>query len=93
LRACLVATVTLGCAQCIASVTDEIGIDGRGVLGEMPGIPGLHAAIPGDAGYTLGPLTARLVADLMTGRDPGIHMRPYTPMRFQAEELWVLTAQ
>ncbi|WP_051887954.1 NAD(P)/FAD-dependent oxidoreductase [Caballeronia sordidicola] len=68
-------------------------VDGRGVLGEMPGIPGLHAAIPGDAGYTLGPLTARLVADLMTGRDPGIDMRPYSPMRFQAEELRVLTAQ
>jgi glycine/D-amino acid oxidase-like deaminating enzyme len=61
-------------------------VDGRGVLGEMPGLPGLHAAIPGDAGYTLGPLTARLVADLMTGRDPGVDMQPYSPLRLQQEE-------
>jgi glycine/D-amino acid oxidase-like deaminating enzyme len=65
-------------------------VDGRGVLGEMPGVPGLHAAIPGDAGYTLGPLTARLVADLMTGRDPGVDMQPYSPMRLQQEELRAL---
>lgn len=62
-------------------------VDGRGVLGEMPGIPGLHAAIPGDAGYTLGPLTARMVADLMTGRDPGVDMTPYSPMRLRPETL------
>jgi glycine/D-amino acid oxidase-like deaminating enzyme len=68
-------------------------VDGRGVLGEMPGLPGLHAAIPGDAGYTLGPLTARMVADLMTGRDPGTDMRPYSPMRLRPEELQVLISQ
>ncbi|EIF35379.1 glycine/D-amino acid oxidase, deaminating [Burkholderia sp. Ch1-1] len=68
-------------------------VDGRGVLGEMPGLPGLHAAIPGDAGYTLGPLTARLVADLMTGRDPGVDMQPYSPMRLQEEELRALAGQ
>jgi glycine/D-amino acid oxidase-like deaminating enzyme len=65
-------------------------VDGRGVLGEWPGVPDLYAAIPGDAGYTLGPLTARLVADLMTDRDPGVDMRPYSPMRLQHEELWAL---
>jgi glycine/D-amino acid oxidase-like deaminating enzyme len=53
----------------------------------------LHAAIPGDAGYTLGPLTARMVADLMTGRDPGTDMRPYSPMRLRPEELQVLISQ
>jgi glycine/D-amino acid oxidase-like deaminating enzyme len=67
-------------------------VDGRGVLGEMPGLPGLYAAIPGDAGYTLGPLTARLVADLMTGRDPGVDMRPYSPERLRPEELRVMSA-
>jgi glycine/D-amino acid oxidase-like deaminating enzyme len=62
-------------------------VDGRGVLGEMPGMPGLYAAIPGDAGYTLGPLTARLVADLMTGRDPGEDMSPYAPARLRPQAL------
>ena len=38
-------------------------VDGRPVLGPVEGVPGLYFAIPGDAGYTLGPLTARLVAD------------------------------
>ncbi|WP_144111293.1 NAD(P)/FAD-dependent oxidoreductase [Paraburkholderia sp. BCC1886] len=61
-------------------------VDGRGVLGEMPGVPGLYAAIPGDAGYTLGPLTARLVADVMSGRDPGVDMQPYSPMRLLQED-------
>jgi glycine/D-amino acid oxidase-like deaminating enzyme len=61
-------------------------VDGRGVLGEMPGLPGLYAAIPGDAGYTLGPLTANLVADLITGRDPGVDMDPYSPMRLREGE-------
>jgi glycine/D-amino acid oxidase-like deaminating enzyme len=68
-------------------------VDGRGVLGEMPGLPGLHAAIPGDAGYTLGPLTARFVADLITGCDPGVDMQPYSPMRLQQEELRALAGQ
>uniref|UniRef100_UPI00197F1A5F FAD-dependent oxidoreductase n=1 Tax=Burkholderia sp. Ac-20379 TaxID=2703900 RepID=UPI00197F1A5F len=57
-------------------------VDGRGVLGEMPGRPGLFAAIPGDAGYTLGPLSARLVADLMLGRDPGEDLAHYATDRF-----------
>jgi glycine/D-amino acid oxidase-like deaminating enzyme len=68
-------------------------VDGRGVLGEWPGVPDLYAAIPGDAGYTLGPLTACLVADLMTDRDPGVDMRPYSPMRLQHETLRAMAAQ
>jgi glycine/D-amino acid oxidase-like deaminating enzyme len=43
----------------------------------------LHVAIPGDAGYTLGPLSGKMVADMVLGRDPGEDMSDYTPMRFQ----------
>jgi glycine/D-amino acid oxidase-like deaminating enzyme len=57
-------------------------VDGRGVLGPAGRVPGLFAAIPGDAGYTLGPLSARLVADLMLGRPPSEDMRPFSPDRF-----------
>jgi len=57
-------------------------VDGMGVLGAVPAVPGLFVAIPGDAGYTLGPLSARLVADVMLGREPGEDLNPFRPERF-----------
>lgn len=57
-------------------------VDGMGVLGAVPAIPGLFVAIPGDAGYTLGPLSARLVADVILGRKPGEDLQPFRPERF-----------
>ena len=58
--------------------------DGRGVLGAFPGVDGLFIAIPGDAGYTLGPLSARLVADTMLRRTVSEDLTPYSPERFLA---------
>ncbi len=58
-------------------------VDGMGVLGAVPAIPGLFVAIPGDAGYTLGPLSARLVADVMLDRKPGEDISPFRPERFE----------
>ncbi len=60
-------------------------VDGRCVLGETEGAPGLFIAVPGDAGYTLGPLTARLVADAMLGRQPTEDLAPFSPSRFAPE--------
>ena len=57
-------------------------VDGRGVLGPVGGVPGLYSAIPGDAGYTLGPLSARIVADLMLGRPPMVDVADFSPDRF-----------
>jgi glycine/D-amino acid oxidase-like deaminating enzyme len=57
-------------------------VDGKGVLGPVSSVEGLHFAIPGDAGYTLGPLSADMVANMVLGRDPGEDMTDYTPMRF-----------
>ena len=57
-------------------------VDGKGVLGPIGRVPGLFAAIPGDAGYTLGPLSARLVAEMMAGRAAGEDMAPFSPDRF-----------
>jgi glycine/D-amino acid oxidase-like deaminating enzyme len=59
-------------------------VDGAGVLGSVPGVPRLFVAIPGDAGYTLGPLSARLVADLVLGRAPAEDISPFSPARFEA---------
>jgi glycine/D-amino acid oxidase-like deaminating enzyme len=58
-------------------------VDGVSVLGEMPGVPGVTFAIPGDAGYTLGPLCARIVSDLVVGRRPVIEVTPYSPARLR----------
>lgn len=57
-------------------------VDGRGVLGAVDDVPGLFIAVPGDAGYTLGPLSARLVADVVLGRIPDEDLAPYSPRRF-----------
>lgn len=57
-------------------------VDGRPVVGPVTGIPGLFFAIPGDAGYTLGPLTARLVADTMLERQPEMAIGEHTADRF-----------
>jgi glycine/D-amino acid oxidase-like deaminating enzyme len=57
-------------------------LDGCGVLGPSAAVPGLYYAIPGSAGYTLGPISARLVADCVLGRDPGEDIASCSPRRF-----------
>lgn len=56
--------------------------DGRSVLGPAPGHQGLFIALPGDAGYTLAPLLARLVTDAMQGRRPELPLARYAATRF-----------
>jgi glycine/D-amino acid oxidase-like deaminating enzyme len=56
--------------------------DGQCILGEAPGLPGLFIAVPGDAGYTLGPLVARMAVARMHGRDAGFDIARFTPARF-----------
>lgn len=50
-----------------------LGRVGRGVL-----------AVPGDAGYTLGPLVGRAAAALALGQEPPFDPTPYAPARFAA---------
>lgn len=57
-------------------------IDGCGALGPSAAVPGLFYAIPGSAGYTLGPISARLVADCVLGRNPGEDIESCSPRRF-----------
>jgi D-amino-acid dehydrogenase len=57
--------------------------DSRPVVGAAPKLPGLFLAI-GHAhwGLTLGPITGRLVADLITGATPVVDPAPYRAERF-----------
>jgi len=90
-RASLVGNLALACAIVpevagLKLLRSWAGIntttDGRSVLGPAPGHPGLFLALPGDAGYTLGPLLARLVTDQMQGRSPEVPLEPYAASRF-----------
>jgi glycine/D-amino acid oxidase-like deaminating enzyme len=56
--------------------------DGLPVLGPVPGIVGMFVAVSGDAGYTLGPFSARCLAAVMQGRDPGYDLGDFTIARF-----------
>jgi len=56
---------------------------GPGILGPIQGAKGAFLAIPGEAGYTLGPLSARLVADAVLGRRPTEDLEPCSPSRFR----------
>ena len=59
--------------------------DMRSILGSADGLPGLYFAIPGDAGYTLGPYCARIVVEHMAGRDTGVSIDMFSPMRFKTD--------
>ena len=58
--------------------------DMRPVIGEAPRHPGLWLAF-GHAhhGFTLGPITGRLLAEMMTGAETVIDPAPYSPARFR----------
>lgn len=57
-------------------------VDGKTTLGRVPGADRVIVAVPGDAGYTLGPLCGRLAAQLAVGRTCDVDLAPYTPARF-----------
>ena len=59
--------------------------DMRSILGSVEGLPGLYFAIPGDAGYTLAPYCARLLVEHMAGRETGISIDMFSPLRFKAD--------
>ena len=57
-------------------------VDLLSVLGEIEPLPGIYVAVPGDAGYTLGPYCARLVVEQMSGRSPDYSLEHFSPQRF-----------
>lgn len=59
-------------------------LDAKSVIGPVPMTPCVIAAVPGYAGYTLGPLCGRVAAEMALGVPPAIDARPYSPARFSA---------
>lgn len=57
--------------------------DALPALGEDPDCPGLFAACFPWMGFTCGPVTARITADLLLGRDPGFDLAPFSVARFR----------
>jgi glycine/D-amino acid oxidase-like deaminating enzyme len=57
-------------------------VDGKTVLGPVPNAEGILVALPGDAGYTLGPLVGRAAAELALDLPPVTDPGPYSPKRF-----------
>lgn len=57
--------------------------DSLPAIGSPRGVPGLLLAFGhGHNGMTSGPVTGRLIADLVAGRQPFIDVAPYSPDRF-----------
>jgi glycine/D-amino acid oxidase-like deaminating enzyme len=58
--------------------------DWRPVLGEVDGVPGFFMCMFPWMGVTGGPVAARIVADLVLGRDPGFDLDGFSTSRFAA---------
>ena len=56
--------------------------DGNSVLGEINGHRNVFFAIPGDAGYTLGPLCAEVIVDLINSKKNKFYSSKLSPERF-----------
>lgn len=48
--------------------------DWRPIIGEAPQVPGFYLALFPWVGFSAGPMTARVIADMVMGREPGIDM-------------------
>lgn len=57
-------------------------IDGASVIGALPGAERVIMAVPGDAGYTLGPLVGKMAASIALGAQSSFDPAPYSPARF-----------
>jgi sarcosine oxidase subunit beta len=58
--------------------------DALPVLGEDPDMPGFFTAAFPWMGFTCGPITGRITAELLLGRDPGFDLSPFSVARFRS---------
>ena len=56
--------------------------DGKSIIGILKSAPSVCVAVPGDAGYTLGPLVGQIAADLVLKNPPAVDPQPFSPDRF-----------
>lgn len=61
----------------------NVNIDGAPILGEVPSVPGFYNAVTSN-GYTLAPITARLVTDLLVRGETRTNTTPFLIDRFQS---------
>jgi len=59
-------------------------VDGKSILGRLPHHERFLVALPGDAGYTLGPLCGRVAAELAADARPDEDIVGFSPGRFAA---------
>ncbi len=59
-------------------------MDGASVIGPLPSCDRVVMAVPGDAGYTLGPLVAKLAVECVMGQPDLDMIARYSPGRFAA---------
>lgn len=78
-RHVLPALTGLHMVRCWAGM--NVNIDGAPILGEVPGVPGFFNAVTSN-GYTLAPIAARLVTDLLVHGRTDIDIAPFLIDRF-----------
>jgi len=78
-REVLPAVSGLHMVRCWAGM--NVNIDGAPILGEVPGVPGFYNAVTSN-GYTLAPIAARIVTDLLVHGDAGLDLAPFRIDRF-----------
>ena len=59
--------------------------DGNAIIGQSIRVPGFFHAVPPNAGYTGGPLSGRIVAELMTDRDAARRYGSLAVDRFEGD--------
>ncbi|KQX94853.1 FAD-dependent oxidoreductase [Variovorax sp. Root473] len=78
-RQVLPAVSGLHMVRCWAGM--NVNIDGAPILGDVPGVPGFYNAVTSN-GYTLAPIAARLVTDLIVHGRTDIDITPFRIDRF-----------
>jgi glycine/D-amino acid oxidase-like deaminating enzyme len=56
--------------------------DWKPIIGEVPRVPGFYLAMFPWMGFTAGPIAARLIADIASGRDPGVDLSAFSTARY-----------
>ena len=78
-RRVLPAIAGLHVLRCWAGM--NVNIDGAPILGEVPGVPGFFNAVTSN-GYTLAPIAAQLVSQLLVHGSAGMDLSPFGIERF-----------
>lgn len=66
----------------------NVSPDAQPILGEVPQVKGFYTAVGFSGhGFMLGPVTAKLMAELISGQEPHLDIKPLSLERFEKGEL------